>query len=55
MPERIFNFSPGPGTLPYSVLQEAATDIVNFKNKGIGLIIIPTKATGLLLVAFVVL
>ena len=38
MPERIYNFSPGPGTLPYSVLQEAATDIVNFKNTGIGLI-----------------
>lgn len=38
MPERIFNFSPGPGTLPYSVLQEAAADIVNFKDTGIGLI-----------------
>ncbi len=38
MPERIFNFSPGPATLPYSVLQEAAADIVNFKDKGIGLI-----------------
>jgi len=38
MPDRIFNFSPGPGTLPYSVLQEAAADIVNFKNTGIGLI-----------------
>ena len=38
MPDRIFNFSPGPGTLPYSVLQEAAVDIVNFKNTGIGLI-----------------
>ncbi|MCW5212466.1 3-phosphoserine/phosphohydroxythreonine transaminase, partial [Desulfobulbus sp. TB] len=38
MPERIYNFSPGPATLPYSVLEEAAKDIVNFKNKGIGLI-----------------
>ncbi len=38
MPDRIFNFSAGPGTLPYSVLQEAAVDIVNFKNTGIGLI-----------------
>lgn len=38
MPERIYNFSPGPATLPYSVLQEAAADIVNFKDKGIGLI-----------------
>jgi phosphoserine aminotransferase len=38
MPERIYNFSPGPATLPYSVLQEAARDIVNFHDKGIGLI-----------------
>ncbi|PIE59270.1 MAG: 3-phosphoserine/phosphohydroxythreonine aminotransferase [Desulfobulbus propionicus] len=38
MPERIYNFSPGPATLPYSVLQEAARDIVNFADKGIGLI-----------------
>jgi phosphoserine aminotransferase len=38
MPERIYNFSPGPSTLPYTVLQQAAKDIVNFNNKGIGLI-----------------
>ncbi len=38
MPERIYNFSPGPSTLPYPVLQQAAKDIVNFNNKGIGLI-----------------
>ena len=38
MPARIYNFSPGPATLPYSVLEEAAKDIVNFKDKGIGLI-----------------
>ncbi len=38
MSERIYNFSPGPATLPPSVLQEAATDIVNFHDKGIGLI-----------------
>lgn len=38
MPERIFNFSPGPSTLPYPVLQQAAKDIVNFNDKGIGLI-----------------
>ncbi len=38
MPERIYNFSPGPATLPYSVLQEAAVDIVNYQNTGIGLI-----------------
>lgn len=38
MPDRIYNFSPGPATLPYSVLTQAAKDIVNFKDKGIGLI-----------------
>lgn len=38
MPDRIFNFSPGPSTLPYPVLQQAARDIVNFNDKGIGLI-----------------
>jgi len=38
MPERIYNFSPGPSILPYPVLQQAAKDIVNFNDKGIGLI-----------------
>ena len=38
MPDRIYNFSPGPATLPYSVLEEAGRDIVNFKDKGIGVI-----------------
>ncbi len=38
MPERIYNFSPGPATLPYPVLEEAGRDIVNYKNTGIGLI-----------------
>ncbi len=38
MPDRIYNFSPGPATLPYEVLVQAAKDIVNFNNKGIGLI-----------------
>lgn len=38
MPDRIYNFSPGPATLPQEVLAQAAKDIVNFNNKGIGLI-----------------
>jgi phosphoserine aminotransferase len=38
MPDRIFNFSAGPGTLPEEVLQQAAKDIVNFNDKGIGII-----------------
>ncbi len=38
MPERIYNFSAGPGTLPYEVLTQAAKDIVNFNDRGMGLI-----------------
>jgi phosphoserine aminotransferase len=38
MPERVFNFSPGPATLPLQVLHQAAKDVVNFKETGIGLI-----------------
>lgn len=38
MPERIYNFSAGPAILPYEVLEQAAKDIVNFNNRGIGLI-----------------
>lgn len=38
MPSRVYNFSPGPGTLPYEVLEQAGKDVVNFKDIGIGLI-----------------
>lgn len=38
MPDRIYNFSAGPATLPQEVLAQAAKDIVNFNDKGIGLI-----------------
>ena len=38
MPDRIYNFSAGPATLPYEVLTQAAKDIVNFNDTGIGLI-----------------
>lgn len=38
MPDRVFNFSPGPATLPFEVLEQAGKDIVNFRNTGIGLI-----------------
>ncbi len=38
MPDRIFNFSAGPAVLPVEVLEQAARDIVNFNDKGIGLI-----------------
>lgn len=38
MPDRIYNFSPGPATLPQEVLAQAAKDIINYNDKGIGLI-----------------
>ncbi|MEW6219554.1 MAG: 3-phosphoserine/phosphohydroxythreonine transaminase [Thermodesulfobacteriota bacterium] len=38
MPDRIFNFSPGPATLPVPVLRQAAQDIVNYQDLGMGLI-----------------
>ncbi len=38
MPKRIYNFSPGPATLPVEILEQAARDIVNYNDKGIGLI-----------------
>jgi phosphoserine aminotransferase len=37
MSERIYNFSPGPAMLPYEVLKQAATDILNFDDSGIGI------------------
>ena len=38
MSARVFNFSPGPATLPQEVLQQAAKDIVNYNDSGMGLI-----------------
>ncbi len=38
MSKRVYNFSPGPGTLPYEVLEQAAKDVVNFQDTGMGLI-----------------
>ncbi len=38
MTNRAYNFSAGPATLPVEVLEQASKDIVNFKEKGIGLI-----------------
>ncbi len=38
MPERIYNFSPGPATLPQEVLAQAGKDVVNYNNTGMGLI-----------------
>ncbi|MEN8198701.1 MAG: 3-phosphoserine/phosphohydroxythreonine transaminase [Thermodesulfobacteriota bacterium] len=38
MVDRVYNFSPGPATLPVDVLQQASKDIVNFQETGMGLI-----------------
>jgi phosphoserine aminotransferase len=38
MVDRVCNFSPGPATLPFEVLQQAGKDVVNFQQTGIGLI-----------------
>ncbi|MGI6655436.1 MAG: 3-phosphoserine/phosphohydroxythreonine transaminase [Desulfobulbus sp.] len=38
MSERVFNFNAGPAVLPAPVLQQAAIDIVNFRNTGMSLL-----------------
>ena len=51
MVERVYNFSPGPATLPYSVLEEAAADIVNYRETGIGLIELSHRSAEFMAVA----
>lgn len=36
--ERVFNFNPGPSTLPVEALEEAAKELVNFKGSGMSII-----------------
>ncbi|MDF1615016.1 3-phosphoserine/phosphohydroxythreonine transaminase [Desulfurivibrio dismutans] len=38
MPERIFNFSAGPATLPPEVLAQASRDLVNYRDLGMSII-----------------
>lgn len=38
MSDRVYNFSPGPATLPMEVLEKAGKDVVNFQATGIGLL-----------------
>ena len=38
MSERVFNFNPGPSTLPVEVLQQAAMDIQEYQGSGMGLL-----------------
>ncbi len=38
MSDRVFNFNPGPATLPLSVIQEAQRELLNFKNTGMSIL-----------------
>ncbi|MCK5070210.1 MAG: 3-phosphoserine/phosphohydroxythreonine transaminase [Desulfocapsa sp.] len=51
MADRVYNFSPGPATLPVEVLEQASKDIVNFKETGIGLIEISHRSKEFMAVA----
>ncbi len=51
MADRVFNFSPGPATLPYDVLQKAGREVVNFQETGIGLIEISHRSKEFMAVA----
>jgi len=51
MADRVYNFSPGPATLPYEVLRQAGKDVVNFKETGIGLIEISHRSKEFITVA----
>jgi phosphoserine aminotransferase len=46
MPDRIYNFSAGPAVLPYPVLQQAAQDVVNFQDSGMGIVEISHRSPG---------
>ncbi len=38
MSDRVFNFNPGPATLPLPVIQEAQRELLNFKNTGMSIL-----------------
>ncbi len=38
MSERVFNFNPGPATLPLPVLEEAQSQLLNFNNTGMSIL-----------------
>ncbi len=38
MPERVFNFNPGPAALPLPVLEEAQSELLNFKGTGMSVL-----------------
>lgn len=51
MTDRIYNFSPGPATLPLEVLEKAGKDVVNFQSTGIGLLEISHRSKEFMTVA----
>lgn len=51
MTDRVYNFSPGPATLPLEVLEQAGKDVVNFQETGIGLIEISHRSKEFMAVA----
>ena len=51
MVDRVYNFSPGPATLPYEVLTKAGQDVVNFQETGIGVIEISHRSKEFVAVA----
>ncbi|MFT5698699.1 MAG: phosphoserine aminotransferase [Desulforhopalus sp.] len=51
MTDRVYNFSPGPATLPLEVLEKAGKDVVNFQSTGIGLIEISHRSKEFMAVA----
>ena len=36
--KRVYNFNPGPATLPLEVLQEAQAEFLNFNNSGMSIV-----------------
>ena len=41
---RIYNFNPGPATLPLEVLKEAQAEFLNFRNSGMSILEISHRA-----------
>lgn len=46
MAKRVYNFNPGPATLPYPVLEEASKSVLEFENLGMSLLEISHRSKG---------
>ena len=38
MSDRVFNFNPGPATLPLSVLEQAREELLNYRGDGLSIL-----------------